>query len=48
MPAFNTQVFTLGSSNDMVTHQLYKASEQSQQLLDEFNRIEGQHKKMMQ
>jgi hypothetical protein len=48
MPAFNTQAFNLGSSNNYFTHHIYKATGQSQAILEEFNRIEGQHKKMMQ
>jgi hypothetical protein len=48
MPAFNTQLLTLGSSSEHLTHQLYKASEKSQLLVDELTRVEQQHKKMMQ
>jgi len=47
MPAFNTQLLRLGSSNQHLAHLLHKSTDQSQQLLDELNRIETSHKKMM-
>jgi len=48
MPAFNTEILTLGSTSNQFTHHLYKSVEQSQNLLEELSRVEGQHKKMMQ
>ena len=48
MPAFNTNLFNLGSNQSYMTHHLYKSGEVSHQLVDEFNKIENQHKKMIQ
>lgn len=48
VPSFNSQMFNLGSSSSMFTHQLYKSTEKSQQVLDELVILETQHKKMIQ
>lgn len=48
MPSFNTQMLSLSNDSTYLAHLLFKQSEQSQSLLDEMNRIEGHHKKMIQ
>lgn len=47
LPSFNTQVLNLGTQNSFFTHYVYKASEQSQHLLEEMARIEEKNKKMV-
>ena len=48
MPTFNTNLFSLGSTSNHLSHQLYTATEQSQTLLDEMLQVEQMHKKMIQ
>ena len=44
MPAFNTNVFKLGSTTEHLNQHVFQASEQSQVLVDEMNKIELNHK----
>ena len=44
MPAFNTNLFRLGSSTQQMTQLSYQGSEQSQILNEELLKVEGQHK----
>ena len=44
MPAFNTNVFKLGSTTEHLNQHVYQASEQSQTLVEEMQKIEMNHK----
>lgn len=44
MPAFNTNLFNLGSSTQHLTQHLYLASEHTQSVIDELAKNENQHK----
>ena len=46
MPSFNTNMFNMAVSDSQNVQYLYQACESSQVLLDELNKIEGQHRKM--
>ena len=41
VPSFNTQMFALGSNSSLFTHQLYRSTEKSQQVIDELLHIEA-------
>ena len=47
MPAFNPSIFNIAKNGNALTHHLYRASEQSQVLLEELSKVEQQHKKMI-
>ena len=44
MPAFNTNLFRLGSSTQQMTQLSFQSSEQSHILNEELLKVEGQHK----
>ena len=44
MPAFNTNVFKLGSTTEHLNQHVYQVSEQSQTLVEEMQKIEMNHK----
>jgi hypothetical protein len=44
MPAFNTNVFKMGSTTEHLNQHVYQAAEQSQTMLDEMSKVELNHK----
>ena len=48
MPTFNTNIFNAASNQNYISHHIHKASEVSQQMIEELNKVENQHKKMIQ
>lgn len=44
MPAFNTNLFRLGSTSQHMTQYHYLASEHTHNLVDEMSKVENQHR----
>ena len=48
MPTFNTNIFNTASNQNYISHHVHKASEVTQQMIEEQSKVENQHKKMIQ